>query len=421
MALLVALAGHLAQPSKDPDFFLDTVPRWSWPGEATSNVSFYVARSRGLRFMQTDARGEGFVKDVFRLMATGCATEASPATIVDIGANTGYYSMLAAVFGCPVIAFEPQPGCRSSFEAARARNTLGESRVRYIPKPVSSRAALIEVPSRGCAVTNQAKTEVASSSNAGGEGKGGGRGRAGRRRRGGGRGARNARKHDVGTTTVPTVSMEEALRGSSARVRLVKIDTEGAEVLVLRSLLPVLAQLDNLVVETSAGWWLRRYNVTRDEGAELYASLLEKHGFALARVSTHTHTHTHTHMRMRMHMHVRRHRHMHMQVSTARLIETGDQMRRSVATRVVLAAAEPTTCGSSRPRARARPPSGLQSRATAAWTLQGCPEVPPSTLTPPPRDPPGEPTSRPSPATATGGRWTCGSPGTLRSCGGPAL
>ena len=45
---------------------------------------------------------------------------------------------------------------------------------------------------------------------------------------------------------------------------------------MLRSLLPVLPQLDNLVVETSVGWWLRRYNVTRQEGAELYASLLEQ-------------------------------------------------------------------------------------------------------------------------------------------------
>ena len=220
--------------ASDAKFLLDSVPRWSWPGEAVSNVSFYVARSRGLKFMQTDARGEGFVKDVFRLMASGCATEASPATIIDIGANTGYYSMLAAVFGCPVIAFEPQPGCRPSFEAARVRNALGESRVRYIPKPVSNRTALIEVPNRGCAVTNQAKTEVVSSSGAAVEGKGGGRvvgggGRAERRRRGGGRGGPGGRR-DTGTTAVSTVSMGEVLRGSSARVRLVKVDTEGAEV-----------------------------------------------------------------------------------------------------------------------------------------------------------------------------------------------
>ena len=53
---------------------------------------------------------------------------------------------------------------------------------------------------------------------------------------------------------------------------------------MLRSLLPVLPQLDNLVVETSVGWWLRRYNVTRDEGAELYASLLEKVMYRCSRV-----------------------------------------------------------------------------------------------------------------------------------------
>ena len=128
-------------PSRGPDagLLLETVPRWSWPGEAATNTSFYVAHSRGLRFVQTDARGEGFVKDVFRLLASGCATDASPPTIVDVGANTGYYSMLASVFGCPVIAFEPQPGCLRSFELARARNRLGIARVRYVPQPLSSR------------------------------------------------------------------------------------------------------------------------------------------------------------------------------------------------------------------------------------------------------------------------------------------
>ena len=76
------------------NFLLDTVPRWSFSATnvfSTTNVSFHVSRSPGLKFLLTDARGEGFVKDVFRLLASGCATEATPATIVDIGANTGYY------------------------------------------------------------------------------------------------------------------------------------------------------------------------------------------------------------------------------------------------------------------------------------------------------------------------------------------
>ena len=82
-----------------------------------------------------------------------------------------------------------------------------------------------------------------------------------------------------------TSSKSYVLR-SDEKVRLCKIDTEGAEVRVLSSVLPVLPRIDNLVVETSVGWWLRRYNITRDEGAELYASLLEQHGFTMARVST---------------------------------------------------------------------------------------------------------------------------------------
>ena len=82
----------------DPEhsFSKQVIPRWSWPGEpAPSNFSFHVARSRGLKFMKTDSRGEGFVKDVFRLLGSGYATEHEPATMVDIGANTGYYAMLA--------------------------------------------------------------------------------------------------------------------------------------------------------------------------------------------------------------------------------------------------------------------------------------------------------------------------------------
>ena len=268
-------------------FLLESVPRWSWPGETPANTTFYVARSRGLRFVQTDARGEGFVKDVFRLMASGCATEASPSPVVDVGANTGYYSMLAAALGCPVIAVEPQPGCRPSFDAALARNGQWSGRVRFVPQPLSSRQALIEVPTRGCAVTNQAKVEVGGASAPGRAARRAARsGPAERpRRRGGGGGGGG------GVTLIPTVSMQEVLQGGdgsggSARVRLVKIDTEGAEVVVLRSVLPVLARVDNLVVETSVGWWQRRYNVSRDEGAQLYASLLEVHGFPLARVST---------------------------------------------------------------------------------------------------------------------------------------
>ena len=44
--------------------------------------------------------------------------------------------MLAAALGCPVIAFEPQPGCRPSFDAAMVKNGLSEGKVGWlVPDP----------------------------------------------------------------------------------------------------------------------------------------------------------------------------------------------------------------------------------------------------------------------------------------------
>ena len=72
---------------------------------------------------------------------------------------------------------------------------------------------------------------------------------------------------------------------SGKHVQLVKVDTEGAEVLVLDALLPNLRCIHNLVVETSPGWWTDRYNTSRAKGAALYASLFREYGFARAYTS----------------------------------------------------------------------------------------------------------------------------------------
>ena len=66
-------------------------------------------------------RGEGFGKQVFRLVLAGC-TKAGAGSVLDIGANNGYYSMASAAHGCPVRASDAQPGCKQWLEAARAAN-----------------------------------------------------------------------------------------------------------------------------------------------------------------------------------------------------------------------------------------------------------------------------------------------------------
>jgi FkbM family methyltransferase len=53
------------------------------------------------------------------------------------------------------------------------------------------------------------------------------------------------------TTVIDALSSTEL--GMS--VLLVKVDVEGAEIHVLQALQPMLSSIENLVVETSPGWW----------------------------------------------------------------------------------------------------------------------------------------------------------------------
>ena len=80
------------------------------------------------------------------------------------------------------------------------------------------------------------------------------------------------------TTVIDALSSTEL--GMS--VLLVKVDVEGAEIHVLQALQPMLSSIENLVVETSPGWWTERHNLTREDGADLYKMLFEKHRFQLA-------------------------------------------------------------------------------------------------------------------------------------------
>ena len=49
--------------------------------------------------------------------------------VLDIGANQGFYSMLAAAHGCRVVSFEPQPECQRGLLAARARNGFTDAQL----------------------------------------------------------------------------------------------------------------------------------------------------------------------------------------------------------------------------------------------------------------------------------------------------
>ena len=229
-------------------------------------VPLYVVSGASLQWIMAENRGEALVAFVVRLLSSrhcraargrrgpARAEQGGGGLVVDIGSNEGYYALVAAALGCKVVAFEPQPGCRHAIEAAIDRNGFGE-RMRLVRQPVGPLPSRqVSVPARGCAMMGVAvegdRKQVA-------------------------RGA----EHQVRTTTL------EHAAGHDERITLVKVDTEGAEVSVLRGLLPTLSRIDNLVVETSPGWWTEKFHQSRREGAELYASLFSTHGFTAAYTS----------------------------------------------------------------------------------------------------------------------------------------
>ena len=273
------------------------LPRWSWTADETgSNVSFVAMHDRSIDVILNNQRGEGFVKQVFRLLLAGCG---KGGTVIDIGSNTGYYSMASAAHGCPVLAIDAQPGCRQWFEAARAANDenatrtgapswFSRDRVRLITQPVSTNTQPVEIDMWACWVMHKIDVRV----------------KRRRRRAGAISPPPPASAHasssqrppppppppplltdpdahvQPGKLALRPIDGEKlmALLPPKEQILLAKVDTEGAELGVLRALEPLLPRASNLVVEIAPGWWPLYTNRTsrrgsKQAGADVAASL----------------------------------------------------------------------------------------------------------------------------------------------------
>ena len=232
----------------------DVVP-WTWSSRSKAPTRLFVVSGASYQWILQASRGEGLVNFVVRLLSSRCGQKRHRRDMfVDVGANDGYYGLISAALGCRVVAVEPQPGCGSRIGAAIAHNGFA-ARMRLVGQPLAappSRA--LSVPASGCRMVGLAQKRQESL----------------------------AHEVQVNSTTLEHVVQAD----EGVRIALIKIDVEGAELSVIQSLLPTLARVENIVVETSPGWWTSRYNQSRAAGAELYASLLETHGFASAYTSS---------------------------------------------------------------------------------------------------------------------------------------
>jgi len=209
-----------------------------------ASMHFAVYNGHGLNLLLGNSRGEGFVKRVFHHVLAGCKADDKA---LDIGANAGFYSMMAAAHGCHVTAFEPQPECQARIRAAIRMNGF-EQRVSLVPRPVSAKAFTLNVNQGSCALMFSPFITT----------------------------------RQPATIAISSTCVQDELPPRQL-VRLCKVDVEGAELDVLSSLDASLIQ--NLVVELSPGWWTRALNHTRQSGARLLAQFWTQGGFRRAQTA----------------------------------------------------------------------------------------------------------------------------------------
>ena len=238
--------------SNDVPFRSHTVVRWN----SNATVRLYIVDDWSAEWVLKESHSEAMVTRVFRRLASECFGR--DRVIVDVGANSGYYSLMSAALGCQVIAFEPQPGCHKRLNAAIQINFFHEA-MRYVPRPVGvlQGTTLLGVNPHGCAGDYQLRPGSA---------------------------AKPLRAEHMTRLTTVQHALNEFER--FRRILLIKIDTEGAEGMALRSLLPHVDRIDNLVVETTPWRWPPVSNMSRAEVADVYASLLHPYRFVLAYART---------------------------------------------------------------------------------------------------------------------------------------
>jgi len=227
-----------------------TAVRWNG-----STVRLYIVDDWSAEWVLQESHSESMVTRIFRRLASDCTNRDN--LIVDVGANSGYYSFLSAALGCQVVAFEPQPACHTRIRAAIEFNLLHKA-IRLVPHPVGlPQHTLVAVKPHGCHGDYQLRHGTA---------------------------FRYKRESDAHAVRFTTVQHSLTKSERSKRITLVKIDTEGAEGAVLLSLMKHLDHIDNLVVETTPWRWPLVSNMTRARVANIYAALLRPGRFTLAYV-----------------------------------------------------------------------------------------------------------------------------------------
>lgn len=240
-----------------------SVPSYIPAGLALANAASGDGRHTTATVLKYQIEYEPFMFVLIgSVLAASCERNASLGRpiFVDSGANEGLWTMLAGTLGCHVLAVEPQPGCVRWLEDSIALNPRAKQHVRVFNRFLSPDAgALLPVGETGCDGHFGSGVPGKEARPTGGDVSKGG--------------------HSIGTSVRgirldSLVPARHSHRRFADHLALWHIDTEGAEVLVLRSASALLLfeRIDRIVLELSPRLWAN-HNVSLTTG---YAEL-EQH------------------------------------------------------------------------------------------------------------------------------------------------
>jgi FkbM family methyltransferase len=162
-------------------------------------------------------------------------------TVLDIGANTGYYSLIAAKRAKQVYAFEPSPAVRQQLEKNIGINNIQNITVE--PYAVSD-------------TTGSATLYISANDNSGMTG------------------MQPAENFSGITETVSTISIDEWIRSNvSPTINAIKIDVEGAELKVLEGMKQLLERDHPPVFIEVVDSLLVKYNYTPSDIYQFFESI----------------------------------------------------------------------------------------------------------------------------------------------------
>jgi len=247
--------------------FLDSNP--GWLSARTFTAAVFVCPNNG---------HEGSITHLFNQILSDisiqglCKPLGKQCAVLDVGSNLGFYSLLSAKLGYLTYAFDLQPVCLHGLNLMSAFNEVQDT-VFLFNLAVADRRTNVTSSGHSCDYENYLKaTEfIDEKSLTMME-------------------SRSKRKtsvlngqHAIRASTVQAVPLDVVVLSSSIlAVPLLKIDTEGAEVLVLRGAMKILSLgiVKNVIVELTPGHWFRfGLDVNSSAGIDVISSLTETLSF----------------------------------------------------------------------------------------------------------------------------------------------